>query len=289
VTPTSPAVPVAQLGVRHALQYPTRVAAGPQGRLYATDFRVGSVFIFDAKQRLVGELQGIPGPLGIAVAPDGTLFVGSKERQAVLAFDANGIPLRAIGEGDLKMPNDLALDRDGLLYVADSSSDRIAVYTVGGELRRTFGARGSGDGQLRFPSAVAVAYRAGHPDGELFVADQGNGRISVFSLAGAYLRSLGRPAEAFSGSWEGSFARLQSLAVDSRGRVHALDAYMNLAQVLDADTGAFLDSYGSYGKGAGQLNVPLALAIAPDGRVVVADSENQRLNLLLTVSPGEGG
>ena len=51
---------------------------------------------------------------------------------------------------------------------------------------RTIGSQGSGPGQFNLPSAVAFS-----PDGDMYVADQGNHRIQVFNLDGVYQREFG--------------------------------------------------------------------------------------------------
>jgi DNA-binding beta-propeller fold protein YncE len=186
------------------------------------------------------------------------------------------------------MPNDLALDRAGNLYVADSAANRVQVFDRDGVLVRSVESGGSARA-LAFPSAVAIAYPPAHPEGELYVADQRNGRVAVFDLAGRFRRALGNSASAFGSQWRGSFTRLQALAVDALGRVHALDSYQNLVQVLDGETGSFVESYGTFGSGPGELSVPLGIAILGDGRVMVTNSGNGRLELMRTLAPGQGG
>jgi DNA-binding beta-propeller fold protein YncE len=277
------------LALHHPLAYPTRLTEGPTGLLYVTDARQGSVFLLDPALKPLGELEGVGGPLGVAIGGDGTLYVGSRRDRSIHCFDAAGNPTRIVGAGTLEMPNDLALDRLGNLYVADSTANRVQVFDPAGALLRTVGTPGAAAGQLSFPAGVAIAYPPAHPEGELYVADQGNGRVSVFDLEGSFRRTLGQAATAFFGAWQGSFARLQGLAVDALGRVHALDAYQNVVQVLDGETGSFIESYGSFGTGVGQLTVPLGIAILRDGRVVVANAENRRLEELRLLAPGQGG
>jgi len=268
---------------RHALGYPTRIAQGRSGRIAVTDARLGAAFVLDAALAPAAEAGGIGGALGVAVTDDGTPCVGSASRRAVLCLEPGG-KVRALGEGLVAMPNDLAFDHAGRLYVADSAADRVQVLERSGALARTIGA-GPAPAALAFPAAVAIAYPPAHPQGELYVADQRNGRVAVFDLRGGFRRALGQPAPAFGTAWQGRFSRLQALAVDALGRVHALDAYQGQVQVLDGETGAFLEAYGAFGSGPGQLSVPLGLAILRDGRVVVANAGNGRLEVLRTLPP----
>ena len=75
----------------------------------------------------------------------------------------------------------------GLVYVADSSNNRIAVFSEEGKLVRTFGSQGGGRGEFKNPTGVAVS-----PDGHhLYVSDRDNHRIQVFTLEGQYVREFG--------------------------------------------------------------------------------------------------
>jgi DNA-binding beta-propeller fold protein YncE len=204
----------------------------------------------------------------------------------VEVYSATGVQLFVIDTGNIRMPNDLALDRQGRVYVADSLSDTVKVYDTAGRWLREIGWAGADEGGLLFPVAVTVAYRTGaggHEEGELYVADQDNARVQVFDLQGAFLRTYGSAVPAFSTDWHGRFVKLQSLAMDARGRLHAADSYLNTVQILDADTGDYRDSYGRFGTDAGQLNVPLDIFITRSGRVVVANAENHRVEVIYTV------
>ena len=77
--------------------------------------------------------------------------------------------------------------------------------------------------------------------------------------------------------------RLQSVAVDAQGRVHAADSQLGIVQVLHPVTGAYLGHYGGMGTGDQQLNLPLDIAITADARVLVADNQNHRVASLTNV------
>ena len=83
------------------------------------------------------------------------------------------------------MSNDMAFDHGGNLYVADSLSDSIKVYDSAGGWLRNIGESGDGEGGLRFPTALTIAYRQGI--GDLYVADQGNAKVQVFDLEHKFL------------------------------------------------------------------------------------------------------
>jgi DNA-binding beta-propeller fold protein YncE len=252
--------------------YPTRVAWGPDAqRIYVTDPRVGSIFVYDSGLVLLGQLKGLGKPLGVVVDPLGNIYVGNNQLDNVEVYSPDGIKIATLGAGTVHMPNDLAFDENGKLYVVDSARNKVWIFDPAtGENLGHIGA-----GQLRFPSALAISGQ------ELFVADQANHQVKVFDLQGNLLRSFGSAPDGWFGyEWKGRFVRLQSLAIDATGRLHTLDSHMSIIQILDAATGAYINSYGSEGSAPGQLDLPLDIAISQYGETAVANNKNQRVELL---------
>lgn len=82
-------------------------------------------------------------------------------------------------------PMDLAFDGNGRLYVLDGGNDRVQVFDAEGKYLATRGRSGSGPGDLSRPSGMWV-----YPDGELLVADTGNGRIQRYGPSGEPLPAM---------------------------------------------------------------------------------------------------
>jgi DNA-binding beta-propeller fold protein YncE len=55
------------------------------------------------------------------------------------------------GDGQFNNPYDVAVDRYGTVYVADSSNHRIQKFTSDGKFITKWGSEGSADGQFAFP------------------------------------------------------------------------------------------------------------------------------------------
>ena len=79
------------------------------------------------------------------------------------------------------MPNDMAFDQQGNLYIVDSESKKVWVFASNGTLLRTIGSAGLGDGRFKFPRSLLIY---GQQVQELYVGDQGQGKIQVFDLQG---------------------------------------------------------------------------------------------------------
>jgi DNA-binding beta-propeller fold protein YncE len=104
---------------------------------------------------------------------------------------------------------------------------------MGFEALSSFGEFGSGVGQMRAPAQVAIG-----AEGDVYVADSGNDRVSVYSGGGAFLRSFG----------EGRLDEPQDIALDDDGRAFVADSGNHRIAVFSS-TGAFLDSFGEAGEG----------------------------------------
>jgi NHL repeat len=148
------------------------------------------------------------------------------------------------------------------------------------EFSKAFGTAGSGNGQFNDPVKVAVD----ETSGDVYVADQGNGRVQKFDAEGNYLSQ-------FNGSETpnpnpGEFAP-RYLAVDNAcarhepvltgGECEAYDPSAGDIYVLDAANGV-IDKYSPIGQYLSRLSAaggPIQRAVAVDttGKVIVISGE----------------
>jgi len=86
------------------------------------------------------------------------------------------------------------------------------------------------------------------------------------------------------GSEEYLFGSIWSIAVDDDRNVHVFDEQAHHIRVFDA-TGAYVETLGGRGEGPGEFGRAEAIALLPDGRLVVRDPGNQRVQVF---GPGSG-
>ena len=72
------------------------------------------------------------------------------------------------------------------MYITDSRGHRIQVFTAEGKFLGKVGKKGSGVGELTWPSGVSIG-----SDDIVYVTEHDNYRVSMFTSEGQFLRSFG--------------------------------------------------------------------------------------------------
>ncbi len=106
---------------------------------------------------------------------------------------------------------DIALGRDGSIYVFDRQVPIVRQYDGNGRFIRTIGRSGAGPGEYRSTSGIATMR-----DGRLLLWDTGNWRINVYGTSGEALTQWLTPSGS-SGSSIATYSR--ALLVDTSGLV----------------------------------------------------------------------
>ena len=139
------------------------------------------------------------------------------------------------------------------------------------------------------PAAAACGPGADRAAGPEVVTDTIGDTIVVRTLAGSVWGgdatlvpevSIGE----LDGPEELLFGQIWSLAVDDDRNVYVFDRQEQAVRVFDAD-GEFQRKLGRKGQGPGELEAGEAMAVLPDGRVLVRDPGNMRVQVF---GPGPG-
>ena len=166
-------------------------------------------------------------------------------------------------------PVGVSVGPDGNLYVPDTHYHRVLVYSPQGALLRQWGKEGTGPGEFIYPTDVAF-----DTHGHIFVSEYGdNDRIQVFDNAANRLYVFGK-----FGNGAGEFSRPQSMVIDG-DNVYITDA-CNHRIVVFKTNGTFVRNMGSCGSGLGQFRFPYGLDEDAEGRLVVCEFGNNRVQLI---------
>lgn len=182
-------------------------------------------------------------------------------------------PEFTITTSGLNSPRNIAIGKDGSIYVVDSGNSRIVKYNSRGVLIHTWGSR-TLDGQ--FPAAAGTFNEpwgiALDDAGNVFVADTWNHRIQKFDSEGKFIDEWGSSGLANEG-----LDRLwgpRGIAVAPDGRVYVTDAG-NKRVVVFSSGGEALFEFDTTGDA--RLDEPVGIAVGPDGNIYITDTWNLRV------------
>lgn len=232
------------------LQAPIGLDVDGKGNVYVVDSSPKLVQVYDVDGKylrtLAGDGKWFNRPSGIAVDAQGSrIYVVdtggvSTSEHRVRVFDAQtGAHLldfgtRGTGPGELNLPRDVTIGKDGLLYVVDGGNFRIQVYRPDGTFVQTFGGIGRQGGQFSRPKEAAT-----DTDGNIYVVDAAFGNFQIFNPAGQLLLSVGSRSEA---DGMAKYMLPSGIAIDGDGRVYMVDQYFKKVDIyrparLAADQG----------------------------------------------------
>ena len=240
-------------------------------RLFVTDGEYNHVLVFNPEHKLEGQFgEGVMSdPAGLAIDEENRfLYVANTGTDQVLVYDADTFKLlRKIGTagknrtltdpGDFAAPTNVAVDKDGNLYVADTLNDRVEEFDADGAFIRTFGKNGDGPGEFTRPKGIAIDC-----DGHVWVADANMNRLQVFTPEGNLRLIVGG-----FGWLPGQFQALAGLTIDKQNRVFTSEQYLGRVQMFRYITNAeaqveYDRRLAEVAKRAGQKSAPTA---APTG------------------------
>lgn len=218
---------------------PTGLSFNGRGELMVADTHYFRVLFYQTdgtllEDRMLGGVFGHqPGEFGLVgdVVEDsqGNLYVaeyGEYDRIQKFGPDREFL-FQWGGHGDkpgqFMRPQNLGVDENDLLWVADACNHRIQVFDARGtepKLALMWGEEGTELGQLRYPYDLVFDNQ-----GHVYIAEFGNHRIQKFTRNGKFVAAWG-----MNGRDPGKLNSPWALCRDSRGRIHVIDTYNHRVQ-----------------------------------------------------------
>ena len=220
---------------------PTGIGIDPRGSVYVADQGNERIVRLWGDGTYLSEIGG-PNAIGgaqfngiaaVAVAPvSGRVYAADAGHNRVLVYGPEGKLLARWGAsggsgaagsapGAFNHPSGVAVASvapgEEVIYVADKGNDRVVKLDADGDVLRSWGGRGGGEGRFHAPAGVAV-----DGAGDVYVLDGENNRVQEFGPEGRFLAKWG-----FRGTGLGDFSQPSAIAVDCAGSVYVADTNNN--------------------------------------------------------------
>jgi DNA-binding beta-propeller fold protein YncE len=247
------------------------------------------IYVIDSKARIIiytsdffpiftlGKGAGIETPQGLTVDADGNLYVAqssTKEnpRHRISVFNAclkweRDIYLDGFEVTDSFVPYRLAIDKKGNVYVAGSYFPGVLMLNNQGKFLEILSPEEEG-------GKVKLNYVTLDQAGRIYLVSEEEGHIYVYDENRKFLFKFGEK-----GGSTGKLSWPQAIGVDSRnGRMYVVDYMRHTVSAYDKD-GKYLFEFGGLGWGEGWFQYPKDISVDPKGRILIADTFNNRVEV----------
>ena len=206
------------------------------------------------------------GPFDVAIDDNGDVYVAVFGNHSVSVLNETGTNIQTIGtpgsfgsgQRQFYNPNAIAIRGDAI-YVAEEYNHRVQKLTKAGNFISTFGTSGSGRGQLSTPRGICL-----DRDGQIFVSEYSNNRVSVFSSDGTFAYHI-----------TGNLSNPWGVSFGPSGNLHVANYSSHSISVFTPD-GTYVTQYGS-----GVIKCPAGIAVNDEGYSFISEwSGSNRLFIL---------
>ena len=166
----------------------------------------------------------------------------------------------------LKQVAGVAVDSQDRVYVFNRGTHPVVVFDRDGHVLTSWG-----DESFKNAHGITIG-----PDGSLYFVDNHTQTLKRFSPDGELLLVVGTEDTPIEG---GPFSGCTDVALAPSGEIYVSDGYGNRLVHKFSPEGELLLSWGEEGTGPGQFALPHSVWVDTDERVLVADRENDRIQI----------
>jgi len=249
---------------------------------------------------------------GIAVDQSGNVFISTHDHHSILKIDKNGKINRVYGDGitgfsgdggpaskaRLNQPAGLVFDKEGNLYIADRTNNRVRKVDTNGIITTVAGngtAGFSGDGgpatEASFDLPAGLAFDS---KGNLYVSDRSNNRVRRVDTNGIITTVAGNGGDQYKGdkglAVNAEINKPFGLAIDKDDNLYIADRGNNRIRKVDTNgiitTPAGDGGFYFIGDNGPAYNAsiagPTGVAVDKEGNLFIADKYNNRVRMVDT-------
>lgn len=257
---------------------PASVAFDSKGHLYVLFRGPRPLMEFDENQKFIRAFgEPLKRAHGFRMDNEGNFWVTDVSAHVVEKLDAQGKVLLTIGTAGqagewneaagshkLNEPNDLAIGRNGDIFVVQGHSPgkgdpRVLKFDRNGAFIKSWGGEGTDEGKFNVAHGIAIDAK-----GLLWVADRENSRIQIFDQDGNFVKQL-------------KYAGLPCSLDIGKQNIYMVNGFTGQLLKLDLD-GKVLAAVGKPGKGLGEFGEAHFIAVSPKGEIYIADTVNSTLH-----------
>ena len=282
-----------QLGT--VITYQESISADEEGgRLFFpsfvfADLNSDELYLIDGRSRIIiftsdffplltlNKNNGIDAPQGLTLDADGNLYVAqsassANPRNRISVYNAclkweRDIYLHGFKGLESFIPYRIAIDKKGNIYVSASYYAGVLYVDSNGRFIDLISPK-EGDKKVLitnvFLDKTGRVYLVSEEEGHIYIYDQDRNFIMKFGKKGGSSGKLSRP---------------RGIGIDSKnGRMYVVDYMRHTITVYNME-GEFIFEFGGLGWGEGWFQHPIDLAIDNQGRIIVADTFNQRVQV----------
>lgn len=219
-------------GAGGAMQLPLGIAVDSMQNLYVADGKLKSVLVYNkygVMVKTIGDAKQLKNPSDIAI---------DELRQRIYVVDTQGhnikvystlndsliltVGKRGTEEGEFNFPVNIAVGKDGSLYVTDMINARVEIFDSEGKFLYKFGSLGDAFGQFTRPKGIALDSQE-----NIYVVDAAFNNFQIFSNKGVLLMSVGSL-----GAHLGFFWLPAGMYIDQQDRIYVVDQMNRRVQVF---------------------------------------------------------
>lgn len=242
-------------------------------------------------------------PIGIEIAPDGSVYVADHKNNAIRKIFPDGTLTTVAGEpnrpgsadgglasAQFKAPYGVKLDKAGVLWICDTENGLIRKLSDSQVTTFAGSTPGYADGKLREAKFYMPAYLNFDAKGNIYVADKHNHCIRKITADGMVTTLAGTPTK--NGYRDGEagqamFDQPCNIQIDNLGNLYVNDLWNHCIRLVYPDgyvtTLAGRGGTPGYVEGPGEnalFHHPQGCTLDKDGNLFVTDSANQIIRKL---------